>query len=214
MATPRAAAEPSTDKSDFASLLAGAKLPERTVPICLRGNLVAEHEELDRELGHLIDKGPAQKFGGDGRGELRQRIEALEAEMTASTYPFRFRAMSQRAWLALVAEYPPRKGDDGEVHGDDVEIGVDMDVFPDALIRRCCIDPVLDDKGWRELLGDSDKVRAQLTADGRQDEIEEGKLTNNQLMRLFQAPWGINRRDVDVPFSRAVLRLNQSSEPE
>lgn len=213
MATPRKAVPP-TDKPDFAALLAGAKLPERTVPICLRADLVAEHEELDRELGQLIDKGPPQKFGGDGRGELRQRIEALEAEMNANTYPFRFRGLPQPAWLAFVAEYPPRKDDDGEVHEDDLQVGVNMDVFPEALIRRCCIDPVLDDKGWRELLGDSDKVRAQLTADGKQDEIENGKLTNRQLELLFQAPWNLNRRDVDVPFSRAVSRLNQSSSPE
>lgn len=213
MATPRKAVPPA-DKPDFAALLAGAKLPERTVPICLRADLVAEHEELDRELGQLIDKGPPQKFSGDGRAELRQRIEALHAEMAANTYPFRFRALPKPAWRAFVAEYPPRKDESGEVHEDDVQVGVDMDAFPDALVRRCCVDPVLDDKGWRELLGDSDKVRAQLTAEGMQQEIEDGKLTDNQLERLFNAAWGINRRDVDVPFSRAVSRLNQSSETE
>lgn len=211
-ARPRKTAEAVT-KPDFATLLAGARLPERTVHLCLRADLVAEHEELDGQLSKLVDK-PVAKFAGDGRGELKQRIEALEAEMTAATYPFRFRALPKPAWRAFVAAHPPRKDDAGEVDEADALIGVNRETFFDVLVRRCCIDPVLDDQGWRKLLGDSEAEQARLTAAGREHEIEEGKLTDRQLDRLSDAAWGINRRDIDVPFSRAASRLNQTSEPE
>lgn len=200
-------------KPDFTSLLASAKLPETTVPICMRADLVAEHEQLDRQLAKLVDK-PVQKLSGDGRGELKTRIEALEAEMAAATYPFRFRAMPKPRWRAFVAKHPPRRGESGEVNEGDAGIGVNRETFFDALIRESCVDPALDEEGWRKLLGDSVEERARLAADGRQDEIEDGVLTDRQADELSDAAWGLNRRDVDIPFSRAALRLSRTSETE
>lgn len=174
-------------KPDFAALLAGAKLPERTVPVCLRGDLVAEHEAADRELQLLADK-PVTKFGGDGRGELQARIRDLEEQMRAASYDFRFRAMTRRDWHTFVAAYPPRPDNE-----QDAAIGVNAEVFFDALIRRCLVDPVLDDDAWFRL---------------------NEALTDRQYDTLSDAAWGLNRRDVDVPFSPAAWRMNGTSEPE
>lgn len=181
----KTAAAPATPT--FASLLAGAKLPESTVPVCLRGDLVAEHEQADRELTALADK-PVTKFGGDGRGQLQQRIRDLETEMAAATYPFRLRALARREWHAFIAEHPPRTANDA-----DAAIGVNTETFFEALIRRCLVDPALDDEAWFRL---------------------SEALTDRQFDRLSDAAWALNRRDVSVPFSPAAWRQNQPSETE
>ena len=188
MATPRTKAEPPADKPDFASLLADAKLPERTVPVCLRGDLVAEHESADRDLARLAEM-PAAKFSGiPGVGKLRQRIQGLEDQMRAATYDFRFRALTRAHWHGLVAEHQPRPDNER-----DAAIGVNTDTFFEALIRRTLVDPVLDDDAWARL---------------------SEALTDRQFDELADAAWGLNRRDVDVPFSPAAWRQNTSSEPE
>jgi hypothetical protein len=174
-------------KPDFAALLADAKLPERTVPVCLRGDLVAEHEAADRELEALAEK-PVTKFGGDGRGELQARIRDLEEQMRGATYDFRFRALTRRGWHAFVAEFPPRPDNER-----DAAIGVNTETFFDALIRKCLVDPALDDEAWFRL---------------------NENLTDRQYDTLSDAAWGLNRRDVDVPFSPAAWRQNGTSEPE
>lgn len=178
-------------KPNFDTLLGQAKLPEMTVPICLRGDLAAEHELLDRQLEKLVDQ-PVAKLGGDGRGELKQRIQALEAEMESATYPFRLRALSRPAYREFTADHPPRKTDSGAVDERDEGLGVNAETFFEALIRRCLVDPVLDDDSWARLVD---------------------ALTDRQYNRLADVAFGLNRRDVDVPFSHAASQLNRSSGP-
>jgi hypothetical protein len=188
---PRKATAPKAPAApDFAALLAEARLPETTVPICLRADLAAEHEQLDRQLEQLVKK-PSTKLGGDGRGPLIQRLEALQAEMEAKTYPFRLRALPRPQWRAHVAEHPPRKGADGEVDERDAAVGVNTETFYEATIRRCLVDPVLSDDAWAKLTD---------------------SLTDRQFSNLADAAWGLNRRDVDVPFSHAASLLNGTSE--
>lgn len=187
----KATPPPAKPKQDFAKLLAGAKLPECTVAICLRGDLNAEHESLDRQLGKLIDT-PVTKFGGDGRGELQQRIRDLEAEMEASTAEFRLRALPRREWRELVAKHQPRI-EDGKVNETDAALGINTETFFEPMVRRCLVDPEVDDEQW-----------FQLTE----------ALTSRQFDTLWDASWSLNRRDVDVPFSFAAWRQNQPSLPE
>jgi hypothetical protein len=172
---------------DFDALLDDAKIAEKVVPICLRGDLVAEHEALDRQLEQLIDK-PVTKLGGDGRGQLQQQILALEAQMAAATVPFRFRALTRADWHAFVAEHPPRPDDER-----DARLGINRATFYEAMVRRCLVEPVVSAEQWERL----DKV-----------------LTDRQFDQLADAAWGINRRDVDVPFSEAASRLSQNSGAE
>lgn len=177
---------------DFGALLANAKLPEEIVKVCLRADLAAEHEQLDEQLAKLLDNPPA-KLGGDGRGELRQRIEALEAEMTAATYPFRLRGLSRRAWEKFKIAYPPRTEPDGSFNRGDLLLGANGETVWEPLIRRCIVDPVLSDAQWEDLLE---------------------KITDKQFDDLAGAAWKLCRRDVDVPFSHAVSRLSQPSDGE
>jgi hypothetical protein len=70
-------------------------LPERTVEICLRGDLVAEHQQAEREL-ERAEKQAGNSLAGNGAAEIAERIQALEAEMQENVYEFRLRGLPKR----------------------------------------------------------------------------------------------------------------------
>lgn len=173
---------------DFKTLLASAKLPEKTVLICLRGDLAAEHEQAERDL-EQAQRTAFDSLEGSGAGEIAERVRALEDEMREASHPFRLRALPRPVWRALVAAHPPRRGEDNEIVPEDRML-VNSETFFDALVRACLVDPELGDEEWAELAG---------------------KLTDRQFDDLSDAAWGLNRREVDVPFSRAASRMRQVS---
>lgn len=185
-------AAPAVTKPDFAALLAGAKLPERTVQICLRGDLAAEHEALERQL-ELAEKQAINSLAGNGAADLAEQIEALQDQMQASTYPFRFRALPRPQFRQLVNAHPPRRNEQNEIVEEDQFILVNSETFFDAMIRACLVDPELDEQGWADLAE---------------------SLTDHQYSELSNAAWGINRREVDVPFSLAASRMRRGSGDE
>jgi hypothetical protein len=196
---------------DVSEILAAAKLPEDEVKICTRADLVAEHERLDDELTALLDT-PVQRFGGDPRrAELAARIVALEEQMAESTIVFRLRAMPRRKWRKLVAAHPPRFVGE-ELHPQDRQ-GVNGDTFFFPMIAASTVEPVLTAEQWTELLGNTDTEAEALEAEGKADEIQEGKLTSRQHERLQNTAWNLNRDDVAAPFSSAASRLIQGSAP-
>jgi hypothetical protein len=197
---------------DIAAILAGAKLPEDTVDLCLRADLVAEHERLDSELEALLDQ-PAKKLGGDPRrAELAVQIVALEEQMRESTITVRLRAMPKRRWRQMVMEHPPRLDEDGNRIPVDFR-GVNSDTFYDPLIRASVIEPKLTDEQWTNLLGHTAAEAEALEAVGKGDEVEDGLLTSRQHELLVAAAWDLNRDEVSVPFSSAASRLTPSSSP-
>lgn len=178
---------------DFKTLLAAARLPEKTVPICLRGDLVAEHEELERQLEEAL-RVPADSLEGDGSAAIAERIVQLEREMRDHTYQFRLRAMPHPRWREFCGQHPPRQDDEGKVDERDRLLGVNTETFWDALVRQSVVDPQLDDGEWETLL--------------------DGALTDRQFSELADAAWALNRRDVDIPFSPAASRMTRSSGTE
>lgn len=179
--------------TDFRDLLKQAKLPERSIPICLRGDLTADHEAAERDL-EAAQRRPVDSLAGNGVGPLVERIEALEAEMAEDTYPFRLRALPKPTFRALVAAHPPRRDPEtGDVNADDAPLNLNRETFFDALIRACVVDPDLTDDEWTELLGE--------------------RLTDRQVGDLEDAAWFLNRDKVDVPFSRAASLHRRSSDP-
>jgi hypothetical protein len=177
---------------NFKAMLGTAKLPERTVPICLRGDLVAEHEELERQLKEA-NRRAADSLAGNGAGDLVDRIEALQEEMLAATVTFRVRALPKPAWRALLAAHPPRHDVDDKPNPDDAAVGVNMETFWDAIARACLIEPLVDDESWALMAG------------------PDGKLTDRQIGQLADAAWAVNRGDVSVPFSDAVSQARRNT---
>jgi hypothetical protein len=174
-------------KKNFAAMLAEAKLPERTVQVCLRGDLVAEHEKLNAEL-ELIEKKAVDTLAGNGGAELAERIAALESEMRDNAYPFVVRAMPTARYRAFKADFPVRVGEGGEVDKRDEVFDFNADTGFEPLLRLSLVDPDLDDGQWAQLMG---------------------TLTERQFEDLAGAAWMLNRGEIDVPFSRAASRLNR-----
>lgn len=177
---------------DFKAMLAGAKLPEKSVAICLRGDLVADHEAAEREL-EVAQKKPADSLAGNGVGEIVERIEALEAQMAEHTYDFRFRAIPKPDFRALVAAHPPRRDEDGSIVEQDRYVMANYDTLLTSLVRTCLVDPGPEDVDWDEL---------------------DAKLTDRQQGDLADAAWFVNRGEVDVPFSRAASLVKRNSSGE
>lgn len=173
---------------NFKTMLAGAKLPERTVEICLRGDLVAEHQQAEREL-ERAEKAAGNSLAGNGVAELVERIQALEAEMQESVYTFRLRGLPAPEFRAFKNAHPIRI-EDGEPNKQDTVFGFNTETGFDPLTRMCIVDPELDDETWNHLLE---------------------SLTENQLEELSAAAWFLNRGDVDVPKSSVASRLMSAS---
>lgn len=178
---------PTTAHPDVAALLAGAQLPEKTVDICLRPDLVAALEDVDRQFTALDEPGvDARLTSGAERRRLAEAAQALREQMRASTVVFRLRALPRKKWDALVKAHPPRPDED-----DDKRIGYNADTFYDSLIRACTVEPALDEGQWSALLD---------------------ALSSAQWQALAGTAQGLNLRKVDVPFSRAASHLTTLSD--
>lgn len=177
---------------DFSAILAGAKLPERTVDLCLRGDLVAEVERLDAELARL-QKQPGTSLAGNGSAALVEQIEALQEQMREHTYPVRLRALPRQAWRELREAHPPRMDADGDPVLEDRMSGVDRTSFFEPLVRASIVDPELTDEQWAAL---------------------DGAITDRQFEDLTAAAWELNQGAVSIPFSRAALRAKAATADE
>lgn len=166
-----------------------AKLPERTVDICLRGDLQAVWEDLHRQLADVEAAAAKDKrLNSDKRArEIGEQITAVQDQMRADTLVFRMRALPKKKWDKLLKEHPPRKDNE-----EDAQLGYNVDSFMVALIRACTYSPDdLDDEGWSELLDDT--------------------TTEWQFAQLQNTALALNVRKVDVPNSFAASQLTQAS---
>lgn len=190
--------------TDFKMLMKQAQPAERAVPICMRGDLVAQLEQLEAAANEARRSNSKES----GLPEVVERIEALQAEMRDSTYVFHLRALPPRRYRALTAKYPPRRDDDGKVDQADVQRGFSLEMIPE-LVRVSTLDPELAEDEWRELLGDTEAEAARREAAG--EPVEDGMLTEAQCWQLGNAAHMLNEGEISVPFSPAVLLKSQSS---
>lgn len=189
---------------DFQTMLAEAKLAERTVPLCMRGDLVAQLEQLEA----AADEARKANSKESALPDIVEQIEALQAQMRDGTYVFRLRALPPRRYRALKAKYPPRRDEDGKVDQGDLQAGFSLEMIPE-LIRACTFDPQPSMDKWRELLGDTEAEAARREVAG--EPVEDGKLTEAQCWQLGNAAHMLNEGEVAAPFSPAVLLKSQSS---
>ena len=170
-------------KPDPAAVIAAAKPAERTVEICLRGDLVAEVENLERQMrDHRTDR----MVGNPQGHKLAQQVERLRADMRASTIVVRLRAMSRRDFQKFVAEHGPRDG-----NADDQATGINTDTYFDDLIKACAVEPDLSADQWDALLD---------------------ACNTKQWDDLSAAAFQLNTQRVTVPFSAAASLLTPTSD--
>lgn len=120
---------------DIDEFLEGLKLPETEVPICMRGDLQARFEELDRELESARRRPEDDSLASSGTEvrRLASEIEALRAEMQEHVRVFLLRALPRKAWSDLAKEHPPRKQDS--------PADFNRDTFPVAALSACSVKP-------------------------------------------------------------------------
>ena len=117
---------------------------ERTVDICLAGKLVADIEQLDRELAALDDREKASRRIAD-RSEAREKaeqIEALREQMAKHTVSFRLRGKGSKHWREWKVKHPPRDGVD-----EDERLGVNFDDLIDS-VPDYIVSPDTDTDDW------------------------------------------------------------------
>lgn len=179
------------DELDIDKELDEATPQTKVVPICLRGALVEEFERLDAELQEItrVETSAPSLASGTHKRELAERVEALRQEMLAKSVPFHLKAMGRTAWTKLLDGHPPRSDSDL-----DRMRGFNEETFFPALIRASVSSPVLTPERWTKLL--------------------DVTLSPGQFETLANAAWELNRRGVDVPFSRVALQTLGRSAPE
>jgi hypothetical protein len=177
----------------LADILATAVRPEKTVPICFRGDLVARIEDLERELEQVQNAADADdRLASPERAKARQIAETLEqarADMQAASIVFRLRGLSKPEWDALTLKHPPR--DDDQV---DRALGFNRVTLLPVLVRKCLVDQVpADDAEWARLVD---------------------VMSSGQFDKLADGAYGVSATDVVIPFSlRASALTHASSEP-
>lgn len=131
-------------------VLAAARLVERTASICLRADLMAEHDQVLGELGSLVTAS-GEVIGGDEEGavsdqsnasraqELADRLQQLKREMRGAMWHVRFRAMASDEWTTFKRLWWP-KGKDP-----------DMTEFRTKLVAACAIEPPISEDQVKEL---------------------------------------------------------------
>lgn len=162
---------------DYKAAIKGAKRPERVVPLCLRGDLVSEIEELDQRLTEINAANRDNMTRPPEAKQIAQRIAELQEEMRKHTFDFRIRGRSEAEWSALVADHEMREG-----FPSDEAVGYNSTTMPRALVRACLVPEPSDDE-W-----------AGLTE----------ALTMAQFEQLWNAAIVTSKMPVSIPKSRAA----------
>lgn len=164
-------------------ILASAKLVEKSVTLCLRGDLQAKYEEVERQLAAAMRSPMSETLGGDPEQKrLAAESEAIRAEIADAEVTFTFRALPARRWSDLMAEHPARQGKNE---------GFNLETLPDALIAACSVEPAMTLEEVQKLCD---------------------ALSNAQFQSLFECAWSCNQTALDVPFSGLALRVLRASE--
>jgi hypothetical protein len=165
---------------DIEQIISGARRPETTVPLCMRGDLQAVWEQLNRDFD-TADKEITDEVTSGGSPllavKIAKQMAELEREMRDSTVIFTLRGMSRTRWKELAAEHPPIEGVDDE--GSEVN----EEDFVTAMIAECCVAPVM-------TVEQAGRLR---------DEMTDG-----QWQELATASWQLNKSMIGVPYSLAA----------
>ncbi|MEU3252868.1 hypothetical protein [Streptomyces sp. NPDC006997] len=158
-------------------ILKQAKPRQRTVNVCVRGDLAGEAERLSAELARAAeDWEPSDLTEVHPGRELAAKLKAVREQVREAEVPFLLRYIGDRAYSDLVAAHPSEK---------DEEL-FDSDTFPKALIAASCADPVMTEDEVAELF----------------EVINEG-----EIKKLFDAAWDVHHASDVVPFSLAASAL-------
>lgn len=158
-------------------------LPEADVPIYLDARGVGEVERLEARLAELTGGEKQSRMGGDPEARrIAQEIVDRQAAMAASLQLFVLRALPRRKYNELKLQHLPRPG-----NAADAALGFNTSTFIEPLVRACIVSPEMDDEQFERVTD---------------------RMSQAQWSKLYNTAYGLNERDVSVPFSqRASLTL-------
>lgn len=173
--------------------------PRRTVPVLLDGEVRAQIEAVEDELDRLDGPPVAadrrlstrSQPPADRVAELTAEVERLRAAAVEQTLFVVVEGMPGTPYRALIAQHPPRKGEDGKTLPSDLA-GVNDDTFRRPLLEACII-------GQRDK-PDADAPMEPLDPDSVQWLLDW--VTDRQMDQLFAAALAVCRGDDAVPLSR------------
>lgn len=169
------------------ALIAAASLPERTVSHCVRGDLVAEFERLERELTAEKSKDNNDRLTAGAKArEIAQRMEKLRADMQESVIEFTLRALPRRDFQKFLVEHAPREG-----NSQDRMLGYNSETLTEDLVRASIVSPELTDEQWGTV---SDRMTAA------------------QWQEFVTVANALNMEGVSVPFSLSASRTLRTSD--
>ncbi len=158
-------------------ILKKAKAREKTVHICLAGDLAGEAERLSDELARVSeDWQPADMTEVHPGRKIAADLKAVQEQVKAAQEPFTFRYIGDRAYSDLLAAHPSEK---------DEEL-FDEATFKPALIAASCVQPKMTGEQVKELF----------------EVVNEGEIG-----KLFTAAWEVHHASDIVPFSLAASAL-------
>jgi hypothetical protein len=161
-----------------------ASRPTDTVSLCLAGELVEEHAQLERQL----EDAPAATSVSEvsPKRVIAEQIVALQEQMKEATVEFHLRALPSRQWGVLFADQPQRK--EGE-SAEDWEPR--WFAWQAQMVSRTCLDPAMDAEQVGELVD---------------------LLHYRAWVELATKSYVLNMGEVDVPNSAAASELTRDSE--
>ncbi|MBP2583036.1 hypothetical protein J3A78_003514 [Streptomyces sp. PvR006] len=163
--------------SSIEDILKRAKPRERTVKVCIRGDLAGRVQSLTEELARASeDWEPADITEVHPGRRIAAELKQAREEAQDSEEPFTFRYIGDRAYSDLLAGHP--SVDENELFK--------LETFTPALIAASCADPVMSLEQVKELF----------------EVINEG-----EIKKLFEAAWDVHHSSDVVPFSLAASAL-------
>ncbi|NEB92451.1 hypothetical protein [Streptomyces bauhiniae] len=159
------------------AILKKAKRRERTVMVCMRGDLAGEAERLSEELSRTAeDWEPSDLTDEHPARALAAKLKAAREAARKSEVPFTLRYIGDKAYSDLLAAHP------GEEEGQLFH----PSTFPRALVVAACVDPVM-------------------TAEQAANLFEV--LNQGEIQKLVTAAWDVHTSSDLVPFSLAASAL-------
>lgn len=163
--------------SSIEDILKRAKPRERTVKVCIRGDLAGQAEALADELARVSEDWEPSDLTEEHPGrQLAAKLKAVREQTRAAEEPFTLRYIGDKAYSDLLAAHP----------ADDDSHAFNSDTFPRALIAASCAEPQMSEEQAAELFE---------------------TLNQGEIKKLFDAAWDVHNSSEIVPFSLAASAL-------
>jgi hypothetical protein len=156
---------------DITDILKRAKPRQKPVWLCLAGDVVAEIEDLERQLGSVADTWAPDSLAATNPAEaIAKKIKSARERMRKQEVKFLLQSLGDKAWSDMVAAHP--SADKNQIW--------DPETFPKAALIACCIDPVMTAEQAEELFA---------------------VLNQGQREELLAAAYEVNADATAIPFS-------------